>query len=97
MNKMDPAKLPESLRPFIPMFEKWGVLGSDTARYALMDEALDDPDEMAELKRWHQLYSQVDRATFDDWLDGNLTESDELALVYFTEMLMYGELEIEKR
>ena len=36
MNKMDPAKLPESLRPFIPMFEKWGVLGSDTARYALI-------------------------------------------------------------
>ncbi len=97
MNDMDPAKLPQSLWPFIPMFEKWGAVGSDTARHALMEIALNDPNEMAELKRWHQLYSQVDRATFDEWLDGNLSESRERARVYFTEMLMYGELEIEKR
>lgn len=75
-DEIDPAKLPESLHPFIPMFEKWGAIGSDTARFALYDLALSDPKEMANLKRWHELYSRVDRSTFDDWLDGNLSESD---------------------
>ena len=97
MKKLDPEKLPESLRPFVPMFEKWGAIGSDTARYNLMDKAIDDPVEMAELKRWHELYLRVDRSTFEGWLDGPLVDSHERAKVYFSEMLMYGELEIEKR
>ena len=97
MPPMDPQKLPVSLRPFLALFEKWGDARTDATRYALVDRALNDPNEMAELKRWHELYSRVERSTFDDWLDGPLVDSHERAKVYFTEMLLYGELEIEKR
>ncbi len=97
MPSMDPEKLAESLRPFLAVFEKWGDTRSDTTRYALLDLALNDPKEMEELRRWHKMFSRVDRKAFDDWLGGPLVESHERAKVYFTEMLMYGELEIENR
>lgn len=99
MKRMDPAKLPESLRPFIALYEKWGDVRSDTTRYALIDKALADPAEMAELKDWHAKLSQVDPASWEDWFSGPLDgdENYERAKVYFTDMLMYGELEIEKR
>ncbi len=94
---MDPAKLPESLRPFLALYEKWGAVGSDTARYDLFDRALADPAELAELKAWHARLSKVDPATYEEWLGGPLGESHERAKVYFTDMLMYFELEIHKR
>jgi hypothetical protein len=94
---MDSTKLPESLRPFFPLYEKWGDTRSDTTRYALIDRALNDPNEMAELNAWHALLSKVDPATYEAWLDGPLGESHGRAKVYFTEMLMYGDLEIDER
>ncbi len=50
---MNPANLPETLRPFIPLFEKWGDVGDDLTRLELIRQALDDPAQMAELKEWH--------------------------------------------
>ena len=100
MRRMDPAKLPESLRPFIAMYEKWGDVRSDTTRYALLDLALAEPAEMAELKSWHQKLSLVDPASYENWMGGPISpleENYERAKVYFTDLLMYGELEIEKR
>lgn len=99
--RMDPLKLPESLRPFVALYEKWGDVESDTTRYALMDRALTDPAEMAELKEWHAKLSKVDPDTWESWaFDGPMSpleENFERAKVYFTDLLLYGELEIEKR
>jgi len=98
---MDPAKLPESLRPFVALYEKWGDVESDTTRYALMDRALADPFEMSELKEWHAKLSKVDPASWEAWVfDAPLSPLDEnyeRAKVYFTGFLLYGELEIDKR
>lgn len=98
--RMDPAKIPETLRPFIPLFEKWGD-GDDLNRLELIKKALDDPAEMAELKEWHLKLSQVDRASYEEWLGGvpnkSVDDSFERDKVYSTDLLMYGELEIEKR
>ena len=98
MNTMDVTKLPESLRPLLPLFEEWGDATSDTGRYALMDRALGDPAAMEELKEWHRRWIVIDPASWENWLDdGPLTGNFERAKVYFTHMLLYGELEIEKR
>lgn len=94
---MNPKNLPASLRPLLPLFEKWGHVGSDSGRYTLMDRALKDPNEMAELKAWHTEWSQIDIKTYGEWYDGSLSECYERAKVYFTDMLLYGELEIDKR
>ena len=97
--RMDPAKLPEVLRPFIPLYEKWGDVRSDTTRHALMDRALSDPAEMAELKEWHAKLSRIDPASWEGWFGGPIRgdENYERAKVYFTDLLMYGELEIHNR
>src|SRR5437868_5942581 len=98
--RMDPAKLPEQLRPFLPLFEKWGDVRSDTTRYALIDRALDDPSEMQELLDWHAKLTQTDLTSCQNWLEGPISpleEHYEQAKVYFTYLLMYGQLEIEKR
>lgn len=98
--RMDAAKIPETLRPFIPLFEKWGE-GDDLNRLGLIRRALADPAEMAELKEWHLKLSQVDRASYDEWLGGVpsklVDDSFERDKIYATDLLMYGELEIEKR
>ena len=97
---MDPAKLPTLLRPFLPLFEKWGDVRSDTTRYALLHRALGDPAEMQELRDWHVKWSRTDLSACQEWLNGPISPLDEnyeRAKVYFTTLLMYGELEIEKR
>lgn len=97
---MDAAKLPEPLQPFLPLFEKWGDVESDTTRYELIDRALNNPSEMQELRNWNALLSQTDWSSCQDWLDGPISplkENFERAKVYFTWLLLYGELEIEKR
>ena len=100
MRRMDPTKLPEVLRPFVALYEKWGAIGSDTARYELYDQAVSDPAEMAELKDWHAKLSRLDPASYEDWSRGPISPLDEnyeRAKVYFTDLLVYGELEIHKR
>ena len=65
-----------------------------------MDRALNDPIEMAELKDWHAKLAQVDPATYERWMFGPISPLDEnyeRAKVQFTDLLLYGELEIEKR
>jgi hypothetical protein len=98
--QMDPAKLPAALRPFLPLFEKWGNVSSDSGRYALADRAETDPAEMQELLNWHAQLVMVDWSSLQDWWNGPispLTENFERAKVYFTSLLLYGELEIQKR
>jgi len=97
---MDPTKLPDPLLPFLPLFEKWGDVSSDTTRYALIDRALNNPAEMQELQDWHAKLSQADLSSCQQWLDGPISpleEKYEQAKVHFTYLLLYGELEIEKR
>ena len=56
--------------------------------------------ELAELKDWHAKLSRVDPAGWEDWFGGPISPLDEnyeRAKVYFTDLLMYGELEIDKR
>jgi len=98
---MDATNLPEPLRPFLPLFEKWGDIRGDFSRYALIDQAaLENPAEMRELLDWHSKLSQADLTSCQKWLEGPISpleEKFEQAKVYFTYLLMYGELEIEKR
>ncbi len=92
--KMDPAKVPEPLKPFVPLFEKWGDARSDFSRYALADRAKANPAEMAELRDFHMRLSRIDLSSCQEWLDGPLTESYERAKIYFT-YLLFDELEIK--
>jgi len=97
---MKAVSLPESLQPFLGLFEKWGDVTSDTTRYKLLDLAEQNPIEMQELLDWHTQLSQVDKASYKDWLDGSISLRDmtnyERAKVYFTFWLMYAELEVDK-
>jgi hypothetical protein len=98
--RMDPAKLPEPLRPFVRLFERWGDVGGDSSRYSLLDRALVNPVAMRELRDFHARLSRVDLGSCREWLDGPvspLAENYERAKVHFTLLLLYGELEIEKR
>ena len=52
---------------------------------------------MQELKDFHARLAQVDSATYEAWLKPKGEWNFEQAKVYFTFLLMYGELEIEKR
>jgi hypothetical protein len=92
--KMDPSKVPEPLRPFVPLFEKWGDAHSDFTRYALADRATGNPADMAELRDFHARLSRVDLSSCQEWLDGSLTESYERAKIYFT-FLLFDELDIK--
>jgi hypothetical protein len=95
---MDPARVPEPLRPFVPLFEKWGDVRGDTTRYALMDQALADPAEMQELRDFHARLTRVDLGPCQEWLKGPISplrRNYERAKIYFTFLLMYGELEIQ--
>jgi len=94
---MDPSKLPETLRPFVALFEKWGDVLSDTTRYKLLDRAEADPSEMEELKDFHARLDQIEPATYVDWLNPKEAWNHEQAKVNFTLMLLYAELEIEKQ
>jgi hypothetical protein len=95
--RMNPDRLPDAYRPFLPLFEKWGDVRSDSTRYELLDRAMDDPAEMRELQDWHEKLSKADLTGTGEWMDGPispLNENYERAKVYFTFLLMYGELDI---
>lgn len=94
---MDPSKMPETLRPFVAVFEKWGDVRSDTLRHELIDRAVSHPSEMTELKNFHAHLSRVELATYEGWLNPKGAWSHEQAKVNFTLLLMYGELAIENR
>ena len=94
---MAPSKLPKTLRPFIDLFEKWGEISSDSRRHELLKRAEFQPSELQELKNFHDRLSQIEPATYKGWLQPEGPWSHEQAKVYFTLMLMYTELEIEKR
>lgn len=96
--QMDPMKLPEPLRPFLPLFEKWGNVESDSGRYALMDRAESDPSEMQELREWAIKLKQVNLDSCREWVDGPISPLEdhyEQAKVYFTCLLLFGELGID--
>lgn len=95
--QMDVSKLPEQLQPFLPLFEKWGDVNSDSHRYALADKAFEDPAEMRELKDWHDKLFATDLSSCDDWMDGPISPLDEnyeRAKVYFT-FLLFDELQLD--
>jgi hypothetical protein len=65
-----------------------------------MDRALADPAEMQELRDWHAKLSALDLSNCRDWENGPISPLDqnyERAKVYFTYLLLYGELEIPNR
>jgi hypothetical protein len=65
---LDPARVPEGLRPFIPFAELWGV-GDDLIREDMVREA---PHEaIAELKRVVQANDDL----LDEWLAGPEADS----------------------
>ncbi len=94
--QMDISKLPKTLQPFLPLFEKWGDINSDSHRYALASRANEDAAEMRELKDWHDKLFATDLSSCDEWMAGPinpLDENYERAKVYFT-FLLFDELQL---
>lgn len=81
---MDPEKVPEPLRNYIEIVDKWGAVNSDSERYELADRAEADEAALEELRNFAASWTDAERETLDAWLDESpITESYEGAKFYF--------------
>jgi hypothetical protein len=81
--RLDPAKVPESLRPLIPLAELYGI-SDDLIRADFVAKA--PPGDLAELRRIVQEHD----ALLDDWLAGPAADGPTFSAEYiaFTCMRM---------
>jgi hypothetical protein len=80
---LDPAKVPEPLRPLIPLAEKWGI-SDDILRMDALDAA--SSDELAELRRIVASHEDL----LEAWLAGPESYQDKPTPEYiaFASMVM---------
>jgi hypothetical protein len=82
--RMDPAKLPEALREFLPIFEAYGVLGGERAIAAMLETVEADPQRLAQLAEFARRYTPDKQDACDAWLARvDISRSYEAAKVYF--------------
>ena len=93
--RMDPGKMPPQLREFVPMFELYGVVESDAARFEMADAVRADPERLRELEDFAVRFTPGKLQTCDNWLGRvGVADSYEAAKVYAFFALL-GALEIE--
>jgi hypothetical protein len=86
---MDATRVPEALRPLVPLVEKWGAVSSDFERYALAERAQADPKNMEELRTLAKQFTPELQKIAGEWMDREpITESHETAKFYFTGLLL---------
>ena len=93
--RMNPAKMPAEIREFLPLFELYGVVESDAARFEMADAVRADPDRLRELEDFAARFTSEKLHACDRWLQRvGLENSFEAAKVYAMFALL-GALEIE--
>ena len=93
--RMDPKKMPPEVREFVPVFELYGVVEGDHARFQMADAVRADPARLAEIEDFAARFTPEKLAACDAWLRRvGVENSFEAAKVYAIFALL-GALEIE--